>query len=152
MTSKTSETLCLTWNLIELWGSFVLREHADNETHCAELCCGGYKQLNKEDTIAKNKTVELKNFYCDAVMFSPSFGHENCILLMCQLRNCSMQFQPVCSQPQVHTSSSRQYIVAGFYRKRKWPQLFWARRGERMTNLTERATRCSPQTISSQSS
>jgi len=75
------------------------KEHADNETHCAQICCGGYKNLfgDKKDEIQGvnnvSTTVELKNYYCDAVMFSPTFGFKNCILLMCQTRNCKLQFQ-----------------------------------------------------------
>lgn len=68
------------------------REHADNATHCAQICCGGYKKLNKEARVM-NETVELRDFYCDAVMYSPSLGHHNCVLLMCQLNNCTMQLK-----------------------------------------------------------
>lgn len=75
------------------------KEHADNETHCAELCCGGYKTLafdNLTDHLdAEDKKALAGNeYFCDAVMFAPSLGHLNCILLMCQIRNCTLQFQP----------------------------------------------------------
>jgi len=75
------------------------KEHADNETHCAELCCGGYKTLefdNSTDHLDADAKQALagNEYFCDAVMFAPSLGHLNCILLMCQIRNCTLQFQP----------------------------------------------------------
>ncbi|XP_075243702.1 uncharacterized protein LOC142337951 [Convolutriloba macropyga] len=70
------------------------KEHADNETQCAELCCGGYTRLHEQNLIIEGKQSNTgEQYYCDAVMFSPSLGHLNCILLMCQLRNCTLEFQ-----------------------------------------------------------
>ena len=76
--------------------NFLYREHADNETQCAELCCGGYTRLHEQNLIIEGKQSNTgEQYYCDAVMFSPSLGHLNCILLMCQLRNCTLEFQSV---------------------------------------------------------